>query len=171
MRLQTRPTPSAMLIALCTLLMSGCGASTSPGDVDPGSRNQADELEDTTAGDAPQAEEDEGFTLCHIPPGNPANAHTITVGSNRAVWAHLNNHGDYLGACKDTHEPDPAPPPTDPTDGGSTPPEDPPVLDAGTPGPVDGGPTCGGRSETCAERPCCSGLTCQSGYCAPIVIN
>jgi len=38
-------------------------------------------------------------TICHIPPGNPANAHTITVG-NPAVPAHL-AHGDKLGACTD----------------------------------------------------------------------
>jgi hypothetical protein len=37
-------------------------------------------------------------TICHIPPGNPANAHTLCVG-NAAVPAHLQNHGDYLGAC------------------------------------------------------------------------
>lgn len=35
--------------------------------------------------------------ICHIPPGNPGNAHTITVGA-AAVDAHL-NHGDTLGAC------------------------------------------------------------------------
>jgi hypothetical protein len=35
--------------------------------------------------------------LCHIPPGNPGNAHTITVGGN-ASNAHL-AHGDTLGAC------------------------------------------------------------------------
>lgn len=37
-------------------------------------------------------------TICHIPPGNAANAHTITVGES-AVPAHL-KHGDYLGECK-----------------------------------------------------------------------
>ena len=36
-------------------------------------------------------------TICHIPPGNPSNAQTITVGA-AAVNAHL-NHGDTLGAC------------------------------------------------------------------------
>ena len=35
--------------------------------------------------------------VCHVPPGNPANFHTITVDEN-AVQAHL-GHGDLLGAC------------------------------------------------------------------------
>jgi hypothetical protein len=35
--------------------------------------------------------------ICHVPPGNPANGHTISVASN-AVAAHL-AHGDCLGAC------------------------------------------------------------------------
>jgi len=39
--------------------------------------------------------------ICHIPPGNPANAHTICVSPN-AVPAHLqgnNSHNDFLGDC------------------------------------------------------------------------
>jgi hypothetical protein len=37
-------------------------------------------------------------TICHIPPGNPGNAHTICVG-NAAVQAHL-DHGDFIGTCE-----------------------------------------------------------------------
>jgi hypothetical protein len=37
--------------------------------------------------------------ICHVPDGNPANAHTIEVSIN-AVPAHINtNHGDRLGKC------------------------------------------------------------------------
>jgi hypothetical protein len=36
-------------------------------------------------------------TICHVPPGNPANSHTISVSEN-AVQAHL-SHGDFLGEC------------------------------------------------------------------------
>lgn len=38
-------------------------------------------------------------TICHVPPGNPANAHTIHI-SSTAWAAHDKNHpGDYLGSC------------------------------------------------------------------------
>jgi hypothetical protein len=39
-------------------------------------------------------------TICHIPPGNPANEHTICVG-NAAVPAHVQNHHDTIGVCPD----------------------------------------------------------------------
>lgn len=44
-------------------------------------------------------------TICHIPPGNPENAHEISV-SVFAVPAHL-AHGDDLGEC-DGGPPDPS---------------------------------------------------------------
>src|SRR5262249_39936317 len=56
-------------------------------------------------------------TICHIPPGNPANAHTICVG-NAAVPAHLNNHGDSIGPCAVEK---PCPPPPTGTGGASGP--------------------------------------------------
>lgn len=37
-------------------------------------------------------------SLCHFPPGNPANAHTLCIDRN-AVPAHLANHGDRCGPC------------------------------------------------------------------------
>jgi hypothetical protein len=39
-------------------------------------------------------------TICHIPPGNPANMHTITINS-AALPAHL-AHGDNIGPCVGT---------------------------------------------------------------------
>lgn len=47
--------------------------------------------------------------ICHIPPGNPANAHTICVDKS-AVQPHVQQHGDTLGACAS----EPTPPPSDP---------------------------------------------------------
>lgn len=42
----------------------------------------------------------EKYVLCHVPPGNPANAHTITIAKPAVVNAHLKNHdGDHLGPC------------------------------------------------------------------------
>ena len=49
--------------------------------------------------------------ICHIPPGNPDNAHTISISEN-ALAAHL-EHGDRLGPCEaadpaEVREPAPA---------------------------------------------------------------
>ena len=38
-------------------------------------------------------------TICHFPPGNPLNAHTISVGHN-AASKHMVKHGDTLGDCE-----------------------------------------------------------------------
>jgi hypothetical protein len=40
----------------------------------------------------------EKVDVCHFPPDNPSNFHTIVVSSN-AVASHL-AHGDQLGACQ-----------------------------------------------------------------------
>jgi hypothetical protein len=52
--------------------------------------------------------QDPKVTICHFPPGNPANAQTITIGA-AAVNAHVRLHGDTLGPCEDA--PPPPPPP------------------------------------------------------------
>ena len=38
--------------------------------------------------------------VCHIPPGNPDNAHTITINES-ALGTHL-DHGDHIGPCDST---------------------------------------------------------------------
>ena len=48
--------------------------------------------------DAAPAQTADKVTVCHIPPGNPANAHTISVDA-AAVPAHL-GHGDTLTPCE-----------------------------------------------------------------------
>jgi hypothetical protein len=40
----------------------------------------------------------EKVTICHIPPGNPANAHSITI-SVSALQTHIDQHGDSIGEC------------------------------------------------------------------------
>jgi len=58
-----------------------------------------DTADDTTALTScmPVSETDSKVEICHIPPGNPENAHTIRVGVP-AMVAHL-AHGDSIGAC------------------------------------------------------------------------
>lgn len=58
-----------------------------------------DELPQSQAGGggAPSCPADK-VMVCHVPPGNPANAHTLCVGAP-AVKAHVQHHGDALGPC------------------------------------------------------------------------
>ena len=43
-------------------------------------------------------------TVCHIPPGNPGNAHSITIDKS-ALAAHL-AHGDNVGKCQNDDDDD-----------------------------------------------------------------
>src|SRR5262249_42327294 len=50
-------------------------------------------------GEVPDCDPEHKTLICHVPPGNPDNAHSICV-DNHAVDAHLEHHdGDHLGAC------------------------------------------------------------------------
>lgn len=44
--------------------------------------------------------QDGKITICHCPPGNLNNCHSITISVN-AWYAHLTHHDDYIGACTD----------------------------------------------------------------------
>ena len=87
------PTGLAVLAAMTGALL-GCGGS-------------GQESSPTQTAVTPTVIEDDGavtqsgveqVTICHIPPGNPGNAHTITVGEP-AVAAHVAEHGDTIGPC------------------------------------------------------------------------
>jgi hypothetical protein len=70
-------------------LAVGCGHTPddSVGSVDDAVKN----------GENKRNDGDHKVLICHIPPGNPDNAHTISVDES-AVEAHL-AHGDSLGEC------------------------------------------------------------------------
>ena len=79
----------------------GCGNEDDDDeDNDDSDEDDNDDDEDNSGGDEDDEEDNdnEKLEICHIPPGNPDNAHTIEV-SQSAVPAHL-AHGDYLGECQ-----------------------------------------------------------------------
>ena len=97
---------------------------------------------------APAAAGTEKVAVCHIPPGNPANAHTIVVGAP-AVAAHL-RHGDRLEACDAGGD----------DDGGD-----------GGDGEGGGDDSCSAAGESCkygGSASCCFGLVCgETWVCEP----
>ena len=53
----------------------------------------------TATPDFTGANDPQKCTICHLPPGNPSNAQTLTIGCS-AVQAHMRNHpGDCMGPC------------------------------------------------------------------------
>ena len=62
-----------------------------------------------------EAKRQKKVDVCHVPPGNPDNAHTINISIN-AVSAHIGKHGgDYLGPCTSSPTKLPTKRPTPPT--------------------------------------------------------
>lgn len=154
---------SALKMALCALLFVGCGSATESDTLlGTGGDNLGSEEAEAPATDGGEGPGGAGrVSICHIPPGNPANAHTIVVGTP-AVVAHL-RHGDTLGACEGEA----------PTDGGvGSEDAGSGSVDAGTGGDTDAGPACFPQGTACdseSENPCCDGLSCVEGGCWPII--
>ena len=163
MRLHSILSSSAVLASLGLVMMGGCGSSLEEGEDFYDSTQRDEELNAGSGNPAPVSGNGK-ITLCHVPPGNPANAHTITVGG--PAWnGHRNHKGDYLGPCQGAGGPDggtPPPPPPPPPDGDpNTPP------DGGTPPPE---PTCSPTGGACGgEVTCCAGLQCSGSTCEPII--
>ena len=111
-------------------------------------------------------------TICHVPPGNPANAHTITVGE-AAAQRHLEQHpGDTWGECQTSTTTTTSTPtsttststststttPTSTTSTSTTTPPPPPVQ-------------CDNALNDCSTDPCIcgTGTICVSGQCVQAI--
>jgi len=115
---------------------------------------------------AAAASAEKKVTVCHYPPGNPANSHTISVGE-AAVSAHL-GHGDEVGSC-------PSGCPVNPSlcDDGDACTVDSCDADGAchhTPVSCDDGDACtvdSCRNGSCANEPrdCTVGDRCMAGFC------
>ena len=73
------------------------GQSTSASNSGASTTSNANSAERGNQQSAARNQYQEKVLICHRPPGNPENAHTISVSPN-AVPAHL-AHGDTLGPC------------------------------------------------------------------------
>jgi hypothetical protein len=127
MRISRFPSLTALLVVSALTVMTACMGQVDEEDESLVAQNLREQaacgLTDGTVGRHDQVRacdpaNKKKTTICHVPPGNPANAHTLCIG-NAAVKAHLRNHPDYLGPCKREN---PCPPPP------------PPAADAGAPG-------------------------------------
>lgn len=85
------------LVFFGVIVFTSCGSSTDEGLSSRLSSVERQALEARCDEAQTRAVKAHKIAICHIPPGNPANAHTIVVSRN-AETAHL-AHGDVLGAC------------------------------------------------------------------------
>ncbi|CAM4519644.1 MULTISPECIES: hypothetical protein [Myxococcus] len=173
---------SAVVMALCSLLAGGCGGSPSGGESDtqtPQSGGLGGKAGEggPVFGDEPTYPGDDDatpgkVTICHIPPGNPANAHTISVSTS--AWPAHERHGDTLGPCEGGGEEPDAGSGEEPDAGGGEEPdagsgEEPDA--GGGEEPDAGAPVCAPIGEACGESAaCCLGLMCgEDNTCDPVI--
>jgi hypothetical protein len=78
------------------IVLSGALAAPSLSTIPATYATDGDDDDDHNGGNG--GDDDGKVTLCHIPPSNPENAHSIRVSEN-TVPAHL-AHGDTLGERK-----------------------------------------------------------------------
>lgn len=94
--------------------IAGCGQTNSPGSMDEASTAaatinkagpQLDQVQSIEEVDAYRCGNGHQIYICHIPPGNSAQRHTLCVGAP-AVAAHIKHHkahdtqlSDYVGQC------------------------------------------------------------------------
>jgi hypothetical protein len=84
-----------LFILSCLVGMLGCAVDQDSSMYITGT----EELAVRTADGEYVCEAPKKVLICHIPPGNPDNAHTICV-STHAVAPHQEQHGDTIGACE-----------------------------------------------------------------------
>lgn len=110
-------TPSLCLVL--GLAFGGCTTSASISDDDSMYLTGSEEEAVRNANGVPVCDNPKKVLICHIPPGNPDNAHSICVSEN-AVDKHQSQHGDGVGACGVPVPPPPPPPGDGDGDGGGT---------------------------------------------------
>lgn len=69
-----------------------------------GSNSDEDEELDDDDVEEGEGEEENKLTICHYPPGNRDNAHTLQVGVS--AWPAHKRHGDRVGSCEDDKDGD-----------------------------------------------------------------
>ncbi|MBK8027297.1 MAG: hypothetical protein IPK19_39370 [Chloroflexi bacterium] len=60
---------------------------------------QAEALEDGGNDEGDDRPADDGVVICHVPTGNPDNAHSLII-DPAAAEMHIANHGDTMGPCE-----------------------------------------------------------------------
>ena len=85
---------------------NGAGSSSSgtTNSISSSSSSSSTSSSTTVAGTYPDPSNSKKVLICHYPPGNPGNAHTISISKN-AVSTHKTHHGDTDGPCVANNDP------------------------------------------------------------------